>query len=106
MVIDMLLTSQDKAQIKQEVVMALRDEREIRKIVIFGSFTTSDDPADIDIAIFQESDEQYLPLALKYRRLLDHLGSQFPLDVVPIRPAPRPGSFLDEILKGETIYEQ
>ena len=100
----MLLTPQDKDQIKRDVVMALRDEREIRKIVIFGSFVTSDSPNDIDIAIFQDSDEKYLPLALKYRRLLDGLGCRFPLDVVPVRPNPSPGGFLEEILKGETIY--
>ena len=101
----MLLTPDDKTQIKRDVVMALRDESEIRKIVIFGSFTTSDNPNDIDIAIFQDSSEKYLPLALKYRRLLDRLGSRFPLDVLPIRTDPSPGGFLEEILKGETIYE-
>ena len=101
----MMLTPDDKIQIKRDVVMALRDESEIRKIVIFGSFTTSDNPNDIDIAIFQDSSEKYLPLALKYRRLLDRLGSRFPLDVLPIRPDPSPGGFLEEILKGETIYE-
>jgi uncharacterized protein len=101
----MLLTAQDKAHIKQEVVAALRDESEIRKIVIFGSFATSDNPNDIDIAIFQDSGDKYLPLAMKYRRLLDRLGSRFPLDVLPIRPDPRPDAFLEEILMGETIYE-
>ena len=101
----MLLTLQDKLQIKQDVVVALRDEREIRKIVIFGSFTTSNHPNDIDIAIFQDSNQTYLPLAMKYRRLLRSVAPDIPVDVVPVRPHPVPCAFLDEILKGETIYE-
>lgn len=101
----MLLTPQDKSQIKRDVVMALRDQSEIRKIVIFGSFTTSDTPNDIDIAIFQDSNEKYLPLALKYRRLLRSAIADIPADVVPVRPNPLPSAFLDEILKGETLYE-
>lgn len=101
----MLLTPDDKTQIKRDVVRALRDESEIRKIVIFGSFTTSDNPNDIDIAIFQDSSEKYLPLALKYRRLLRSVAPDIPVDVVPVRPHPQSCSFLDEILKGETVYE-
>lgn len=102
----MHLTARQKDQIKQDVVAALRGEREIRKIVIFGSFATSDDPNDLDIAIFQDSDEKYLPLALKYRRLLRPIAGSMPLDVIPVRPNPERGGFLDEILKGETVYEQ
>ena len=101
----MLLTPEDRSQIKREVVAALRDQQEIRKIVIFGSFAASDDPNDIDIAIFQDSGEKYLPLALKYRRLLRHVAPDIPVDVVPVRPNPSPSAFLVEILKGETIYE-
>lgn len=101
----MLLTPQDKQRIKREVVAALRQEREIRKIVVFGSFVSSNAPNDLDIAIFQNSDEKYLPLALKYRRLLRPVAPDLPLDVVPIRPSPQPCTFLTEILKGETLYE-
>ena len=57
----MLLTPDDKTQIKRDVVMALRDESEIRKIVIFGSFTTSDNPNDIDIAIFRTAARSIFP---------------------------------------------
>ena len=101
----MLLTPDDKIQIKRDVVMALRDQSEIRKIVIFGSFPTSDNPNDIDIAIFQDSSEKYLPLAMKYRQLLRSVAPNMAMDVVPVRPHPQPCSFLDEILKGETVYE-
>lgn len=101
----MLLTYQDKNRIKHDVVAALRGQEEIRRIVIFGSFASSDDPNDIDIAIFQDSNEKYLPLALKYRRLLRTVIADLPADIVPIRPNPIQSAFLNEILKGETIYE-
>lgn len=101
----MLLAPTDKDAIKREVVLALRGEPEVRKIIIFGSFITSDAPHDLDIAIFQDSSEKYLPLALKYRRLLRRAAADIPVDVIPIRPHPQPSAFLDEILKGETVYE-
>jgi len=34
---------------------------EVRRVVVFGSFVTSDDPQDLDIAVFQDSDESYYP---------------------------------------------
>ncbi len=37
-------------------------EKEVRKVVIFGSFLTRATPNDLDVAIFQDSDETYLPL--------------------------------------------
>ena len=43
--------------------------KEIRKVLIFGSFLNNPNSQDLDVAIFQDSEETYLPLALKYRRL-------------------------------------
>ena len=102
----MHLTTEEKDAIKRDVVASLKDEPEIRRIVIFGSFVHSDDPNDMDIAVFQDSAETYLPLAVKYRVRLDRVSERIPLDVLPIRPDPRPSMFLLEIEKGEVIYER
>ena len=50
------------------MVGSLKTEREVCRIVVFGSFVNSDNPHDMDVAVFQDSDEKYLPLAMKYRR--------------------------------------
>jgi predicted nucleotidyltransferase len=101
----MLLSVEEKERIKNEVVTALRSESEVRRVVVFGSFFSSNDPNDIDIAIFQDSNEDYLPLARKYRRLLRNAVAQLPADIVPVRPDPQPSELLSEIMKGQTIYE-
>lgn len=60
----------------------------------------------MDIAIFQDTDETYLPLALKYRRLLHSVSLRIPLDVIPIRPNPLSTALFQEIEKGELIFER
>lgn len=60
----------------------------------------------MDIAVFQESKEAYLPLALKYRRKLAPVSEKIPIDVIPVRPRPIHGTFLEEIERGEVIYER
>lgn len=102
----MTLSEVDKERIKREVAERLRQEPEVRKVLIFGSFLTKPDPQDLDVAIFQDSDETYLPLAMKYRRLLRPVADQIPLDVIPVRPRGAHGPFLDEIEKGEIIHER
>ena len=102
----MVATQADKDKIKRELVELLKAEPEVRKVIIFGSFTTSPEPHDLDVAVFQDTDETYLPLALKYRRLLRPVARQIPLDVIPVRPAGAGGLFLQEILKGEVVYER
>jgi predicted nucleotidyltransferase len=102
----MVATTQQKEQIVRDLAACLSREREVRKVVVFGSFLTSEAPNDLDVAIFQDSDESYLPLALKYRRLLRHIADQIPLDVIPVRPSAAGGQFLAEIQKGEVIYER
>ena len=102
----MHLTTEEKNSIKREVVESLKGEPEVRRIVIFGSFVHSDDPNDMDVAVFQDSAETYLPLAVKYRGKLRSVSGLIPLDVLPIRPNPPPSLFLREIEKGEVIYER
>ena len=101
----MRFTDAEKQQIKREVASRLKGEPEVRKVVIFGSFHSSLDPNDMDVAIFQDSDETYLPLAMKYRKLLRPVADRIPLDVVPIHRTAAHGAFFDEIQKGEVVYE-
>jgi len=102
----MMLTVQDKQQIKQELVARLKDEPEVRKLVVFGSFASSPNPQDLDVAVFQDSDQAYLPLALKYRRLTRAIARRIPLDILPFRAGVPGGWFLQEVLRGEVVYER
>jgi len=95
-----------KEDIKREVADCLKQEKEVRKIVLFGSFLNGVDPHDVDVAVFQDSREDYLPLALKYRRLIRPVTVRIPVDVVPVRSDAADGIFLAEIEKGEVIYER
>jgi len=65
-------------------VRCLAGAEEIKKIVVFGSFLTSDDPNDIDVAIFQGSKSTYLDLAMKYRKMLHPVLRKIAVDVIPI----------------------
>ena len=102
----MVATTQQKEQILRDVAVCLGREKEVCKVIVFGSFLTSDAPNDLDVAVFQDSNEPYLPLAMKYRRLLRPIADQIPLDVIPVRPGAAGGQFLTEIQKGEVIYER
>jgi hypothetical protein len=74
--------------------------------VLFGSFLYSDEPNDIDLAIFQNSTENYLTLALKYRKLLRKMISPIPFDLVPIMSSQN-NSFTEiELKDGEILYER
>jgi predicted nucleotidyltransferase len=100
------LSREAKEKLKEEIVSRLMEFQEVRRVVVFGSFLTSDDPHDLDIAVFQDSDEGYYPLAMKYRRTLRSVANTIPLDVIPIRRNPVEGSFMQEIQKGEVLYER
>jgi predicted nucleotidyltransferase len=100
------MTHLDKEAIKKDVVRCLAGAEEIKRIVVFGSFLTSDDPNDIDVAIFQGSKTRYLDLAMKYRKMLHPVLRKIAVDVIPIRPEPNPSFFLGEIEAGEVIYER
>lgn len=100
----MALTPEAREALKRQVVACLRNEPEVQRIVLFGSFVASPSPQDVDVAVFQESEEGYLSLALKYRRLLRPVANQIPLDVIPLRAKDPTGTFLGEIEQGEVIY--
>ena len=102
----MILAAQNKEDIKKEVVKCLAQDREIKRIVIFGSFLTSPDPNDLDIAIFQDSTEPYLPLAMKYRQQTRDVARRIPVDIIPLQNKASSNPFLREIESGETIYER
>jgi predicted nucleotidyltransferase len=102
----MVATKRQKEEILHDLAACLSREAEVCKVVVFGSFLTSATPNDLDVAIFQDSDEPYLPLALKYRRLLRRIADQIPIDVIPVRPGSAAGPFLVEIQKGQVVYER
>jgi len=101
-----MFNTNDKRVLTDQLVAALASEREVCRIVIFGSFLHSDDPHDLDVAVFQDSDEAYLPLALKYRKKTRQIARAIALDVIPIRAGKKDGLFLDEIEQGQVIYER
>jgi len=102
----MRVTSQQKADLKRKLVSCLQADKEIVKIVIFGSFVNSDDPHDIDVAVFQDSSEGYLSLAMKYRSRTEEVAKIMPLDILPLKSKVKTDPFLAEIAKGEVIYER
>ena len=101
----MNITSEAKEKMKREIAASLSVFSEVRRVVIFGSFLTSSDPNDLDIAVFQDSDDGYYPLARKYRGKLRNIARMIPMDVIPVRPNPGRGPFLKEVEKGEVVYE-
>lgn len=102
----MNLPNEMKEMLKKEIVDRLSAFPEVRRVVIFGSFLDANDPNDLDIAVFQDSDESYYPLAMKYRRMLRPVANKIPLDVIPLRQNTEQGSFMQEIQKGEVLYER
>ena len=102
----MNLQDTTKEMLKKEIVDRLSGFPEVRRVVVFGSFLNSDIPHDIDIAVYQDSDESYYPLAMKYRRTLRTVANKIPLDVIPICKSPEHGPFMKEIQKGEVLYEK
>jgi len=102
----MVINAKLKRKIKQELAASLAGDAEISRIVVFGSFNQSDSPADMDVAIFQTSELPYIPLAMKYRRQTRSIARRIPLDIIPVRASATSGPLLDEINKGETIYER
>lgn len=102
----MNLQKEAKEKLKAEIVAGLAEFPEVQRVIVFGSFVTSDDPHDLDIAVFQDSDESYYPLAMKYRRILRPVARKIPLDVIPIRQSLGEGPFMQEIQKGEVLYER
>ena len=102
----MILREREKDEVKRALAAALSHEDEVRRIVVFGSFLDSDNPHDIDVAVFQDSNEKYLPLALRYRRDVRAVSCKIPIDIVPLKADVTDDPFLKQIEKGETIYEK
>ena len=101
----MEFTESQKNILKSQILAKLSFEQEVQKIVLFGSFVKSDFPNDIDIAVFQDSNEKYIPLSLKYRKLVRGISENISVDILPIKVNAK-GSFLTEVSAGETIYER
>ena len=102
----MHLTQAKKEDIKRELVACLCTEAEITKIVVFGSFLTSNDPHDLDVAVFQNGNEDYLPLAMRYRKKTRVISRHIAVDILPIKADVRGGAMLDSIAQGDVIYER
>jgi len=102
----MKLTDEQRQELKKEIIACLAGEPEVEKIVIFGSAARGGEANDLDIAVFQKSEEPYLPLALKYRQKTRSVARKIPLDIFPVRPGARDSLFLREIIAGEVIYER
>lgn len=103
----MKLTRKTRNILKKEIKESLISEKEIQKIILFGSFLKSNDPKDIDIAIIQNSDDPYITLAMKYRKLTRNISKKIPLDIIPIKFNPTYNNwFISEIENGELIYER
>jgi hypothetical protein len=98
------LTAQEKNVLKRELVDCLRAEKEIQKIVVFGSFLYADNPHDLDVAVFQNSTGPYL--ALKYRQKTRSIARRIALDIVPLKSWTADDPFLAEVAKGEVVYER
>ncbi len=101
----MISSEQRKKEIQDLICERLSAEQEIQKIVLFGSFIHSDNPNDVDIAVFQSSNKKYLSLAMKYRKLVRDIARILPVDIFPIA-VDRKGAFLREIEAGRVIYER
>lgn len=102
----MPFTEQEKNSIKRDLVASLSQEPEIVRIVIFGSFLTTSDPHDLDVAVFQTSDQAYLPLAMRYRSKTRKVANRITLDILPIKAAAQNSVMLETIALGEVVYER
>ena len=102
----MKLSEQAKKDLENELAECLSSEKEISKIVVFGSFITSANPHDMDVAVFQDSTEGYLPLALKYRKKTRSVARKIPLDIFPLKAGGESSPILSEISSGAIIYEK
>ena len=101
-----MFTVEQKHVLTRRLADSLGEESEVRRVVVFGSFLLSDDPHDLDVAVFQDSDEDYLPLAPTYRKKTRAIARIIPLDIIPLKADVEDRLFMDEIEQGEVIYER
>jgi predicted nucleotidyltransferase len=78
----MVYSVQQKSDLLVGLVSCLQDDSEIQQIIVFGSFFEKEQPQDMDVAIIQNSNESYLPLALKYRRQARSISKKIPIDII------------------------
>ena len=102
----MKFNAKQKEKLKLQLIACLGTEKEIKKIIIFGSFLSSSNPNDIDVAIFQDSTETYLTLAMKYRKKTRNVSRAIPLDIIPLKSNIKNNPLLSEIETGELIYRK
>jgi predicted nucleotidyltransferase len=102
----MKLNSKSRNEIKEKIGKTLSEFPEVSRVIVFGSFNKSEEPNDIDLAVFQDSDENYIPLAMRYRKSLRFLRGTIAVDVLPVQKNPGESQLLREILMGESIYER
>ena len=64
-------------------------------------------PHDMDVAVFCNSSDDYLTLALALRKRLRAISRIIPIDLLPITTPYDPTAlFLEEINQGEVVYEK
>ena len=95
-----------KNTITQYLVEAMKDDPEIRQIIVFGSFLRSEHPGDIDVAVRGTFQQGYLETAIRLRKKVRHIAKILPVDIVPIREDAPHNAFMQEITKGQVIYER
>ncbi len=78
------MTNIDKEKILNELKSNLLSDESIEKIIIFGSFTNSDSPNDIDVALFSNSNEDYLTIVMRYKKLIRNTNIKIPVDIIPV----------------------
>jgi predicted nucleotidyltransferase len=101
------MTYADKEKLKSELVAALAGDQQVEKIIIFGSFAKSANPHDMDVAVFCDSQDDYLTLALALRKKLRTLARTISIDLLPITMPYDPASvFMQEINEGDVVYEK
>ena len=94
----------NKIELKSKIVDSLKGQKEIERIIIFGSFNRSDSPNDIDIAVVQNSSDNYLTLALKYRKLIRNITQEIAANIFPIVRKNENIFFKNKVETGEVIY--
>ena len=94
----------NKAEVKNKIIESFKEQKEVEKIIVFGSFNKTDSPNDIDIAIVQNSNENYLTLALRYRKLIRNISREIAVDIFPISKKNDNSFFTNEVSSGEVIY--
>ncbi len=95
----------NKLNTQDTIKKQLSQFKEVNKVILFGSFNISENPNDIDIAVVQNSDDNFISLSLKYRKALRELSKEIPLDILPIKQNAT-GVFMDEINQGSVVYER